>query len=830
MEFLTLTPLWWLLLLIPLLGYAWWSSLVDRPPLMKRLAFACRCVAVLCVLLALCRPFWKNESDNVHTVFLIDVSESVDSVGMREAVLQIKEKVSQLTADDSYSQYLYARELKAVTNEQIDRFISDVENGRSDADFRAESDLAQAMLASQIAFPADKARRLVVFSDGVPTSPVDDVIQVLQEEGTSIQLAQITPLSQAEASVVSIESGSPVAFQGEVVRLAVRLYSNKAMKARLRILHRGVSVGEQEIELKEAEETLAHADVEMVTAGNSVWTAELIPVDDHFPLNNQVSTTISVKGKPRVLAIHDDSKKMRGISRALKEQGIELDLRGARGLPDRLEEMLAFDAIMLADVPATELRPRQMEWLKKYVTDFGGGLAMLGSENSFGLGGYFKTPVEEVLPLVSRFEKEKQKPSLAMVLVIDKSGSMSGQPIVLARQAARAAAELLSGRDYIGVVGFDSNPQIVCDLTSAGNRNQVADSIDSLQASGGTDLYPAMVAARDMLASAPAKIKHVICMTDGQTSESNLLALTQEMADAGMTVSSVALGEGSARALLSSIAETGKGRYYETDDPANVPQIFTRETMQASKSAIKEDLFASVQLTDHPLMSGFEKADLPFILGYVMTRPKATAQVLLVAETGDPLLAVSRFGLGNGLAWTSDLTEKWGSEWLSWSGGGKFWAQVLRGILRKDTGTGISLQKSHADEVLSLTVKRSDEAGRLLNNVPWEIEALDEYGKSVDVAVQETGLGSYKLSLPTAGKQRLALRLLDPQTGALKVTQWTRAYPAEYQLNSSIPAALADLSVESTDVNPVTIRTSATPLFGLLAILFTIAGIVMRRV
>ena len=178
-------------------------------------------------------------------------------------------------------------------------------------------------------------------------------------------------------------------------------------------------------------------------------------------------------------------------------------------MPDSLRGLLAFDGIILADVPATSLRPEQMRWLKDYVTKFGGGLMMLGSENTFGIGGYYRTPVEEVLPLVSRFEKEKEKPSLAMVLVIDKSGSMSGEPIVMARQAARATAELLSGRDQIAVLGFDSNPQLICDLTPASAQAQIAGAIDSLDAGGGTDLQPAMVQAREILEGASAKIKHL---------------------------------------------------------------------------------------------------------------------------------------------------------------------------------------------------------------------------------------------------------------------------------------------------------------------------------
>ena len=350
---------------------------------------------------------------------------------------------------------------------------------------------------------------------------------------------------------------------------------------------------------------------------------------------------------------------MRPLARAMKQQGIELDVRGPMGLPDSLEEVLAFDAVVLADLPATYLSPRQMDMVKRYVVDFGGGLMMLGSENSFGLGGYFKTPVEEVLPLVSRFEKEKEKPSLAMVLVIDKSGSMDGAPIALARQAAKAAVELLSQRDQIGVVGFDGQPILVSELRSAGDVDAIHAAIDSLQAGGGTYMYPAMVQARDMLELAAAKIRHMIVLSDGHTQPADHHSLAQESADAGITVSTVALG-GADKQLLATLAEIGQGRYYETDDPSNVPQIFTKETMQASKSAIKEDLYGAVQTGDHAVLAGFSDSDLPFSLGYVMTEAKPTAQLLLATETGDPLLAVGRYGLGTGLAYTSDLTERWG--------------------------------------------------------------------------------------------------------------------------------------------------------------------------
>jgi Ca-activated chloride channel family protein len=706
----------------------------------------------------------------------------------------------------------------------------------ADAEFRACTDMSGALLAARLSFPSGKSRRVVVFTDAAPTTAsIESTLATLKDEDVEVFIKRIAPLQTPEAAILALEPTSDRAFQGEVVRMIIKTQANQDMNARLRILHRGVAVVEQTIHLKANQETISYADVEMISSGASHWQAEIIPDKDHFPLNNRISTTVKVHGQPRVLVIHRDTHKLRSFSRAMKKQGIEIDLRGARGLPDSLDALLAFDAIMLADVSATDLQPSQMEDLKRYVTDFGGGLAMLGSENSFGLGGYYKTPVEDVLPLTSRFEKEKQKPSLAMVLVIDKSGSMSGVPIELARQAAKSAAELLSAQDQIAVVGFDGNPVVICEMTSAGNKVRISDAIDTLQASGGTYLYPAMVKARDMLQNSNSRIKHMIVLTDGQTQQADHIGLTQELVDSGVTVSCVAMGEGAARSLLSQIAETGKGRYYETNDPANVPQIFTKETMHASRSAIKEDLYASVISGDHPVLSGYEKSELPMILGYVMTKSKPTAQVLMVTETGDPLLAISRFGLGMGMAYTSDLTDRWGGEWLAWSGSGKFWAQVIRGILKKEDDSGMSIRAEARAGKWQLSVKRKDLSGAAVNQVIWNAAGIDQNGDNIPLKLQQTGLGTYEGNVDLLGVEALALRLQDMENNKVKTVYWQQPYPAEYQLGSRIPAALAALPAFSAEqvrshIKPHELRKSVTYAFVLAAMAFLTTGIVLRRI
>src|SRR5438552_4373253 len=145
------------------------------------------------------------------------------------------------------------------------------------------------------------------------------------------------------------------------------------------------------------------------------------------------------------------------------------------------------------------MNQRQMEVCRTYVQDLGGGLIMLGGDQSFGLGGYYKTTIEEILPVRSDFEREKETPSLAMVLVIDKSGSMGGQNIEMAKDAAKAAVELLGPKDKVGVIAFEGETFWVCEVQPASNRASIIDKISTIEAGGGTVMAPAMEAAYEAL-------------------------------------------------------------------------------------------------------------------------------------------------------------------------------------------------------------------------------------------------------------------------------------------------------------------------------------------
>jgi Ca-activated chloride channel family protein len=834
-EFVSWQPLVWLVA-IAALAITLRYTLVDRPRLLLWASTGLRAAAILFLILALCRPFIGDEGDDAHVLFLVDVSQSVDLKQIPAACDQIDQWVKGLRSGDSWSLFALGngvREFK--TTAELRETIGKWQAGVADDEFRSATQLAESILATRAAFAAGKSSRMVLLTDGQETDgDLTDALAQAEEEGIDVRRHPLAGISDAEASVVAIEPSSRQTFYGEVTRIGVTLAANAPIKGNLRLVHKGVAVQQRDVQLTADKQQTVFFDVDMTTPGASVWTAELLPEEDRFIVNNQAACTITVHGRPRVLAIHREPREMRPIARALTEQEIELEVRGEHGLPTSLEEMAAFDCIMLADMPATSMSPRQMQMLKQYVVDLGGGLMMLGSENSFGLGGYYKTPVEEVLPLISRYEKEKEKPSLAMVLVIDKSGSMEGQPIQLARQAAKAAVELLSPRDSIAVVGFDHQSQLICEMTSAGDVESVQAAIDSLQAGGGTYMYPAMVEAKEMLEATPAKIRHMICLGDGQTQPADHEALAEEMADEGITVSTVALGAADTQ-LLASIAEIGRGRFYQTDDANNVPQIFTKETMQATKSAIKEDLYGSVKTSDHRSLSGYEDSELPFTLGYVMTEAKPTAQMLLAAETGDPLLAIGRYGLGTGFAYTSDLTEKWGGEWLAWDGCGKFWAQMIRSVLRHNESEGVEITERREGDRWTIDVRRTDPSGAPMNGVKWDAALIDAEGLGSDVTMREVGLGRYQASMPLESRQNISLRVRDADHDKMSLLHWHRPYPNEYRLMQETPPALAALPLAAThtvidELQPVVRQRSIVHYAYFAALACMLAGILLRRV
>jgi uncharacterized membrane protein len=399
------------------------------------------------------------------------------------------------------------------------------------------------------------------------------------------------------------------------------------------------------------------------------------------------TASIAVKGKPRVLYVEGEPSASGHLANALRRENIDVEIRSSYGLPRTPRELQRFDLVLLSDVPAAFVSVDQMGAIEGYVRDLGGGFIMAGGENSFGSGGWTGSRLEKLLPVRFDVEKKRDQPALGLILCIDRSGSMTGEKIELAKDAAKATAELLGPEDLIGVTAFDSAATPVVRLQRAANRLRIAGDISRLSAGGGTNILPALRDAYEQLDPAPAKIKHIILLTDGQASYDGIADLVDEMQQHKITVSAVGVGSGADKTLLTMIAERGGGRFYYTQDAQNVPKIFTKETTEVARSALVEES-VSVHVAKHvELLDGVGIGDAPPLRGYVSTKPKPLTDVILNSGLGEPLLARWRVGLGQAVAWTSDVKNRWSLDWLRWPGYSRFWAHLVRSTMRHSPGT-----------------------------------------------------------------------------------------------------------------------------------------------
>jgi Ca-activated chloride channel family protein len=130
-------PLLWLGLLIVVLMIGYCTTLVDRLRAKRLASFICRVLAVALLTLALCRPITFSESEGLHALFLVDVSESIDLKAVHEAANEISQAIQMLGSQDSYTLAALGNGVRLFkTPEELITRIESWQNGIADDTFR----------------------------------------------------------------------------------------------------------------------------------------------------------------------------------------------------------------------------------------------------------------------------------------------------------------------------------------------------------------------------------------------------------------------------------------------------------------------------------------------------------------------------------------------------------------------------------------------------------------------------------------------------------------------------------------------------------------------
>jgi len=822
-----------LLLFLPLI---WWLSQRSLAPLQgARRLTACvmRMLVFSFIVLALAEPRWRGATRQQQVILMVDQSLSVGDGALKAAERFVG------TADFGEASTAW---VSFAGQTRIWPDLEALKAGDENLLVRDETRLDRALALASASFDAGVVKTLVLFSDGVSTGNQPES-KTLSDLGIRLHTVPITAEEKPEVLVREVLAPASVR-EGEPLAIEAVIQSSISGSATIDLFRNGVRIASRPQELRKGANTVRFDDrtekEKLLYYEVGVRSAE-----DTIAENNQTGVAVVSEGVSRVMLLTDRPDSARYLEWALRQEGIELSVRPMQAAPTQMSDLQNFDVVIMDNIPASALSRAQMNILHSYVSDFGGGLLMLGGDQAYGLGGYFRTPIEDVLPVSCDFQKEEEAPTLALTLVIDRSGSMSGENIELAKAAAKASVDLLSRRDYVSVIAFDNEVYPVVPLQSAQNASSISGEIAAITADGGTNMAPAMEEALRQLLTNSAKLKHVILLTDGMSQEGPFAELSAEMARNGITISTVGMGAGADSNLLSQIAEWGGGRYYEAVDPSTVPQIFTKETMTASKSAIQEFPFLAKPVRAVDFLEGVNWASAPFLLGYVRTKLKPTAETWLMTERGDPLLTTWRYGLGTTAAFTSDARNRWAVEWLRWPGFGKFWGQLLRRLSRP-TSLGLSevqLQETAGKAMLTVDVLGTDQGFPVQAEVSARIAGPSGVAESIVLNKQLPG--RWQAEFPVSERGVYSGQIQVKEGDSLLDTRFftlSRGFSREYLMEPTDKNELEALATQTGGVispDPLTVfkddQRSAVrehplwPWLALAALLLFVVDVAVRR-
>lgn len=672
----------WLLLLMP--AAAAFVIITSRNKIRvagfrRNTALALRLILFVLLVLALSGFGLKKVSDSATTIFLVDSSDSTFR-SKSTAEEFIKTAFKSRKSSDKVGVVNFgasaAVEFMPTATPSFTSLQTRIKSGFTD--------IEQGLKLSASMIPSGDRKRIVLLTDGLENTGdalkqarllrhqniILDVYPLESHQGKEVQVKEVSVpellhLNEKFEVVVKVES--TVKTQG-----VLKLYSDRQLAA------------ERNVEIREGENNFVFSDIAR-NSGMAAYSAVIEAVDDTSTRNNKMSTFSYVEGAARVLAIQDADE---GASELLKmlDGGIQVTAVKPENVPAAIEELQRYDAFIISNVSAEKLDDRFLNNLEVCIRHQGKGLLVTGGENSYAPGGYYKTVLEKVLPVNMDIKPKEEYPNLGLVLVIDKSGSMSqGQygisKVELAKEAAIRSVEVLNKNDMIGVIAFDDAVQWVVKTQKPDDADAVQDAIGTIRAGGGTQILHPLEEAYLSLKDANAKLKHIILLTDGQAEKTGYEPLIKKINEAGITLSTVAVGQSADIRLLEALAAGGGGRFYLTDAFSDIPKIFVKETFLAGKTYLNNRTFTPNLGSYSDILKNIKT--IPDLDGYVATTAKSTARVVFSSDRDEPILATWQYGLGRTAAWTSDAKGMWTQSWLEWEQSPQFWKNIVSWLMQR---------------------------------------------------------------------------------------------------------------------------------------------------
>ena len=772
-----------------------WIVYVRQMRYRGKFYLAFRCIVLLCVLFALIGISFRVGSSGTATVFVVDLSDSNEE-HMDEMEKYLEKTVSQMPSRNVYGIVTFGKDAL------VEQFLSTEKHyaGLMTIPERSATNFEEAVSRALTLIPADNNARLVVLTDGKETrGDISHMAKALSASRAEL----LTLLYEDEQTPdVYIENVTLPAnlHPGDKYSVTVLVESNYETDAVLELYNGSSKTTESAVHLNRGSNRFVFS--RQVGDDESESAMEIMRVQvraegDTCPENDVYNAYSVVEAAPKVLVISGQNSAVSGFTALLGAAGCDYSAVSALNAPDSIDAMLEYKSIILVDTYIDDLPSGFLDNLETYVKDYGCGFICCGGEDSFALGGYRDTVLETVLPVDMELRGVDEKPSMAMVMVIDRSGSMSSSVsgsnasnLDVAIRAATVAVDNLQSSDYVGVLTFDDEFSWQVELMPVDDKAEIKETIRGINEGGGTTIKPSLKEACRVISQSEASIKHVVLLTDGMGETTDFRDVIKAYTDRGITLSTVAVGDGSDTRLLEQLAKGCGGRYYYSDISSDIPKIFAQEVFLGGDSYLQNGNFALSVQGGHKLTADLFREGWPMIYGYVSASPKpASSAVISSAEKDDPILTVWQYGLGRTVAWNSDVTGEWSGAFVGKEDYVELWKRIV------DYSTGNANMGEDRVDVATVGEETQVVYRTADYSSGTEIRAtvIDPEGNAEEVKLYATAPGTYETNLPTSGTGLYHFNIRRMEDGEIQSYMTTAAavqFSDEYRFDVSDAAYL----------------------------------------
>lgn len=655
----------WMLLVVAL-PLAWaafeWSTAAFR----LRLLF--KSVSFAAVALALSEPSITLPETKIAAVILVDTSASITHDDLARASSMVANMQRQ--KGRNWMKVLpFSSETRNLSPGEASgawRFV------QTSNDLLGGTNFEAALNAALAAIPSDYNPRIVLLSDGNQNEGSSArAIAELQQEHVPVDTISLNgrPTTALRLESLSIPRE---AYAGEQIPIDLTISSPRSARAQVRISAEGKSLGTSPIDLQTGLTTLrVHARVNSTGATSLIGKVSADALGE-FPF----AQAIDLKRGKVLYVSRDPAGTEANLMQALHQA--EFDVTRDTSLTDR--GLDSYQLVVLNNVDLAWFSDAQKSSLEQYVNN-GGGLLLIGGERQVYKQDKQMDALDRALP--AQLAPPKSAKGICVALIIDKSSSMEGRKIELARLSAIGVIDHLKPVDTIGVLIFDNSFQWAVPMRRAQDTSLIKRLISGVTPDGGTQIAPALAEAYRKVLPSKATYKHIVLLTDGISEEGDSIELAKEAQAHQVTISTVGLGQDVNRSYLEKVAATSGGRSYFLNDPQGLEQILLKDVEDYSGGSAVENQLTPIVAEDAEILDGVGLQAAPPLKGYARFEAKPHSETILQidAEKKDPLYVRWQYGLGRAAIFASDAKSRWADAWMNWPGFDKFWINVCRDLL-----------------------------------------------------------------------------------------------------------------------------------------------------